>query len=100
MDYETIQKKYNIHEKKNLVNQIQELSDLEQIEIFKMIKDETNHYTENLNGIFININILSDNLLNKIENFLNYCNKQNIELEKKENFLNKHKIEIYGNNNT
>lgn len=100
MDFEIIKKKYNIHEKKNLVNQIQQLSNLEQIEIFKMIKEETNHYTENLNGIFINVNILSDNLLNKIENFLNYCNKQNIELEKKENFLNKQKIEIYGNNNS
>ena len=98
MDSDIIKKKYNIHEKKNLVNQIQNLSKLEKIEIFKMIKEETKHYTENLNGIFINVNILSDNLLNKIEDFLNYCNKQNIELQKKENFLNKQKIEIYGNN--
>ena len=83
---------------KNLVSQIEQLSSLEQIEIFKLIKDETKYYTENLNGIFINVNILSDNLLQKIENFVEYCNKQRIELDKKEHFINQQKIEIYGNN--
>jgi len=92
-------KKYNIHDKKNLVSQIEQLSSLEQIEIFKLIKEETKYYTENLNGIFINVNILSDNLLEKIENFVKYCNKQKIELDKKENFINQQKMEIYGNNN-
>ena len=92
-------KKYNIHDKKNLVSQIEQLSSLEQIEIFKLIKDETKYYTENLNGIFINVNILSDNLLQRIENFVEYCNKQRIELDKKEQFINQQKIEIYGNNN-
>ena len=98
-DHEISKKKYNIHDKKNLVSQIEQLSSLEQIEIFKLIKDETKYYTENLNGIFINVNILSDNLLEKIENFVEYCNKQRIELDKKEHFINQQKIEIYGNNN-
>jgi hypothetical protein len=98
-DKEILSKKYNIHDKKNLVSQIEQLSSLEQIEIFKLIKDETKYYTENLNGIFINVNILSDNLLEKIENFVEYCNKQRIELDKKEHFINQQKIEIYGNNN-
>ena len=98
-DKEISSKKYNIHYKKNLVSQIEQLSSLEQIEIFKLIKDETKYYTENLNGIFINVNILSDNLLEKIENFVEYCNKQRIELDKKEHFINQQKIEIYGNNN-
>ena len=98
-DNELSSKKYNIHDKKNLVSQIEQLSSLEQIEIFKLIKDETKYYTENLNGIFINVNILSDNLLEKIENFVEYCNKQRIELDKKEHFINQQKIEIYGNNN-
>ena len=97
-NHEISSKKYNIHDKKNLVSQIEQLSSLEQIEIFKLIKDETKYYTENLNGIFINVNILSDNLLEKIENFVEYCNKQRIELDKKEHFINQQKIEIYGNN--
>lgn len=91
-------KDYSIQDKRDLVIKIEKLSNLEQIEIFKLIKEETKHYTENLNGIFININILSNNTLYKIEQFMEYCYKQQEELYQKELILEKQKIEIYGDN--
>lgn len=92
-------KKYNLQDKKNLVLKIEGLGKLEQVEIFKIIKTETNYYTENVNGIFININILSDKLLNDIELFIDYCHQQENELKKKELIMEQKKLEIYGEEN-
>ena len=92
-------KKYSLQDKKNLVLKIESLGKLEQIEIFKIIKTETNYYTENVNGIFININILSDKLLNDIELFIDYCHQQENELKKKEEIMKQKKLEIYGEEN-
>ena len=92
-------KKYNLQDKKNLVLKIEGLGKLEQVEIFKIIKTETNYYTENVNGIFININILSDKLLNDIELFIDYCHQQENELKKNEQIMEQKKLEIYGEEN-
>lgn len=92
-------KKYNLQDKKNLVLKIEGLGKLEQVEIFKIIKSETNYYTENVNGIFININILSDKLLNDIELFIDYCHQQENELKKNEQIMEQKKLEIYGEEN-
>ena len=67
----------------NLKNKISCLSKIEFIEIFKIIKEEGNKYTENKNGIFINMNKLSINTISKIDSFINYTlqNKTDIENE-------------------
>ena len=45
---------FNNDEIKNLKKMINQLHENEHIEIFKIIKNDTDKYTENRNGIFIN----------------------------------------------
>lgn len=73
---------------KNLKKLINQLHENEHIEIFKIIKSDTDKYTENRNGIFINMSKLNTNTLKKILNFVNFCN------ENKKSFqYNKDKME-------
>ena len=61
--------KYTSEDKKQLVKEIGYLSKDEHIEIFKLIKNSTPHYTQNDNGIFINLSILDDKIVNKLTLF-------------------------------
>jgi hypothetical protein len=67
-------------------------------EIFKIIKNVTNEYTINNNGIFININLLNEDTLNSISHFLDYTEYTNNILEKEKKVINKNNyIEINTN---
>tara|TARA_B110000037_G_C17052353_1_gene478300 strand:+ start:102 stop:383 length:282 start_codon:yes stop_codon:yes gene_type:complete len=77
---------YNI--KKNIMNNIKKMNKNEYIEIFKIIKKNDIPYTENLNGIFINLNIVDDKILFKINNFINFIMYNNTELIEKEKKMN------------
>jgi len=58
-------------DKKILREKIKMLSKDECSIIFSMIKNNTNKYTENLNGIFINMDYLSNETLIKINTYVN-----------------------------
>ena len=45
-------KSFTVKDKKRLVGQIEKLSKLEHIEVYKIIRNDTSHITENANGIF------------------------------------------------
>jgi hypothetical protein len=88
--------------KKILVEKINKLLPIEQEEIFKIIKRFNIKYTENNNGIFINLSNNVDNqYLKEIENYLNYLeiNKTNIkDIEQIcTNITNKQKIDDKNN---
>lgn len=69
-----------IEKLKNIRDQIRELDKNEQHEIFKIIRsNEENKYTENNNGIFINMNKLDLATIQNIESFLEFS-KQNKEI--------------------
>jgi hypothetical protein len=68
--------------KKNLINDIKNLSKNEHIQIFHIIKNANVKYTENNNGIFINLNNIKDDLLYKLIDFIKYTKFNNNELEK------------------
>jgi len=81
---------FTIDDKKNLVKNIERLSINEQIEIFKIIKKSTDKYTINNNGVFINLSPMDNNLVEKIQNFVNYCNdirKNDEEIQNEKNIL-------------
>ena len=59
---------------KELKKLIDKLHENEHIEIFKIIKNDTDKYTENRNGIFINMSKLNNDTLIKINNFVSFCN--------------------------
>lgn len=68
-----------IWEKKNIVRLIDQIKDKKiLLKLFKIILDNKIVYTQNSNGIFINLNQLSDEHINLIKNFLynlNYINE-------------------------
>jgi hypothetical protein len=88
--------------KKILVEKINKLLPIEQKEIFKIIKRFNIKYTENTNGVFINLsNNIDTQYLEEIENYLNYLeiNKTNIkDIEQIcTNITNKQKIDDKNN---
>ena len=62
-----------IEYKRELKREIEKLRREEHLEIFKIIRTETDKYTENNNGIFINLKNLTPETLYKIGSFVKYC---------------------------
>lgn len=53
------------------------------IELLKIIKRHTTDYTKNTNGIFVNLKDLSTEALCEIQQFVEYIQKTNEELQKR-----------------
>ena len=70
---------FSISELKLLRDNINLLHETEHIEIFKIIKQDTDKFSENKNGIFINLSKLSNTTLKHLNNFVYFCfdNKKN-----------------------
>ena len=58
-------------------NKIDNLSEDEMTEIFKIIKNNNEKYSTNKNGIFINLSTLKKNTIHEISNFLYFCDNNN-----------------------
>ncbi len=84
--------------KRELKREIEKLRREEHLEIFKIIRTDTDKYTENNNGIFINLKNLTPETLFKIGSFVKYC-KENIDNFKKVEALKKDIINNNNNNN-
>jgi hypothetical protein len=69
---------------KALVESVKLLSDMENEEIFKMIYKYNSTYTRNNNGIFVNLSWLSEDLLEKLELYVKFCNRSQNEIKKYE----------------
>jgi hypothetical protein len=98
---------------KKIKNDITNLTQNELEEIFKIIFKNNNNYSKNNNGICINISTIDDNILNVINNYIDFCIKSHNEINKYEiicnnfsdalNLINKEKDkndEIINLNNT
>ena len=66
--------KQSIKRLKELRDTITELDICEQSEVLKIVEKNNIKFTENKNGIFINMNKLSDQAIEDIEEFLEYIN--------------------------
>ena len=75
--------------KKFIIDTVKKFCKVELIEIFKIIKKYNIKYTENSNGIFINLNIVNENILDEIKLFIDFCitkkNSLQVERNKREN---------------
>jgi hypothetical protein len=71
---------------KKIIDDVECMTKEHHIEIFKIINDFDVKYTENNNGIFINMNNINEECLNKINNYVNFIN------ENKKNILEFEKI--------
>ena len=68
--------KYDYNKKMELVKKINKIKKKEYlINIFKIITSENKDYTENTNGVFIFFHNLSDEIYEKIDNYVNYIYK-------------------------
>ena len=77
----------NITKLKSLKEKIESLEKTEHQEVLKIIKKYECKYTENNNGVFINMNKLTDNVIEEIESFLLFSDENNKMLVKRENIL-------------
>lgn len=91
--------KKELEEKKTyIINKSKQFTRFEHIEIFKILKDKNIKYSENSNGIFVNLNYLDKNILDHIFNFIYFCasNKEKLNVE----FQKREKIKQIVNQNT
>jgi ribosomal protein L22 len=72
VEVSTSQNKVSIKKLKELRDTITELEVCEQAEILKIVEKNRAKFTENKNGVFINMNKLSDKAIEDIETFLEY----------------------------
>jgi hypothetical protein len=65
-------RKYNTEFRKKLINKIDKIKDKDDlISIYNIITEELgNNFSSNRNGIFINLNLLSDDCIEKILEFI------------------------------
>lgn len=83
--------------KKVLFDKINNLGPTEHMEIFKILKDHDIHYTENANGVFFNLTTLTEDIFEKVGEFVEYCCDNKKELDEYDQRLQECK---YNNNKT
>jgi hypothetical protein len=69
---------------KAIQQNVSKLTESENLELFKIILDTKANYTKNNNGIFLNLNWIDEDLLVKINNYINFCIKSQNEISKYE----------------
>jgi hypothetical protein len=87
----------SIQKKKQLLDLVKNLSSLEYKEIFNIIQENNCQYSGNNNGIFINLQNVNDDIINKIFNFIEFIKKKKKELHEKDSILENIKKNIYVN---
>ena len=83
---------WTTQKKKQLIIYVNELCLTEHIEIFKIINKNETNFTKNNNGIFINLCILSDEQLDEINIFIEFCVKNKVHLDAYDKKLHECKI--------
>jgi len=83
---------------KKLVEEIEIMNKDHHLEIFKIINSYDIHYTENNNGVFINMSLLSNECLNKIKDYVKYINENSKEILKFEKVKEENKLKLKQNN--
>lgn len=63
-----------------LKEKIEELSYDQQLEVFRIIHDNNIEYSENANGVFINLSTLDTKIVRKINKHIKYCKDKQKEL--------------------
>ena len=71
---------------------------IHQINILKIFKKHNIDFTENSNGIFVNMTILSADILEEINSYISYVNLQQKQLNKVEQDKERYKKEFYKDN--
>jgi len=65
------------------------------LEVFNIIESEQIPYNTNMNGIFINLSIVDELIIKKLENFIDYKKKQKKLLNKDELIKEQYKRDFF-----
>lgn len=85
----------NIDELKSLRHIIDNIDEFHHKKIFEIIKKYNMNYSKNKNGIFVNMNNLSNPVLNELKTYLLYINKQEKTFSDIEKIKNEFKKEFF-----
>jgi len=77
-----------------LSKQISKLTKEEHIEIFRLLYENDLKYTENNNGIFIQMEHLDKSKIEKIEKYLEYIEKKQFDIDYREKQMNNFKKDL------
>jgi hypothetical protein len=88
----------DINELKLLRDHIESMDIIHQVHIFKILKKNNIDFTENNNGIFINLTLLGKPTLQDFRNFIKYVKLQQKQLESDEDTKAKYQEEFYKDN--
>jgi len=72
VEHSNSQETLDIKKLKELRDTISELDSCEQVEVLKIIEKNKIKYTENKNGVFINMNKLNNKTIEELEKFIVY----------------------------
>jgi predicted RNA-binding protein len=72
------------YKKKRLIDMVKGLSKEEHIEVFKVFRDHHENYSENNNGIFINLNTIRESVIDEILKYIEYMNVKKSDLIQEE----------------
>ena len=88
---------YSIKKLKDLTKRIENISNYEYYhsKILTIIQNNNMVFSENKNGVFINMNNLNDTSLNEIEKYLTYIDNQNKNIENVEKIKNEFKNDFF-----
>lgn len=81
-----------------LRNQIEKLDKVHHIGILKILKENKVQYSENSNGIFINLTKVNDIIIQFINKYVKYVNLQEDQLGDIEDKKQEYKNEFYNDN--
>ena len=86
---------YSIENIKKLRDSIEAMEQIHQIRILEICNECSVKYTENANGIFINMTLLDDAVLDRVCQYMNYVRLQQSQLDNVEATKEKYKKEFY-----
>ena len=79
---------------KRLVSAVDNLGTSELDQLFKLLHKNKCPYTRNNHGIFVNLSWLSDEILEQIETYVEFCKKSQSEVERYESLCNDYRVDI------
>ena len=90
---------YNQEKYREIERKIKQLSSTQIEELFKILSKNNCKYTLNNNGVFLNLSWLEEDLLKKIEIFIDFCNESKKEVDKYEKICKKLNETLYDKSN-
>ena len=83
---------FTSRQKKELRDKINKLSHTEHEEIFKILKNKELDYTQNKNGVFFDVSLLTNEIAQEIDQFVVFCMANKKELDDYDNQINECKM--------